>query len=115
MLLRSNNEYKAEHHARYKLIDMSPRLLPVVLEDQLVPGGFVHAAHLVDSSISRGLLPAIATTNLAPSILLKEALLAYSQGIISDPPKFAQKLKRLNSKRQAMRLKTHAHASRHFF
>jgi hypothetical protein len=35
--------------ARYKLIDMSPRLLPVVLEDQLVPGSFARAVHhLVD-------------------------------------------------------------------
>jgi hypothetical protein len=35
--------------ARYKHIDMSPRLLPVVLEEQLVPGSFAHAVHhLVD-------------------------------------------------------------------
>ena len=35
--------------ARYKHIDMSPRLLPVVLEDQLVPGSFANAVHhLVD-------------------------------------------------------------------
>jgi hypothetical protein len=33
--------------ARYKLIDMSPRLLPVVLEDQLVPGSFAHAVHVL--------------------------------------------------------------------
>jgi hypothetical protein len=31
--------------ARYKFVDMSPRLLPVVLEDQLVPGSFAHAVH----------------------------------------------------------------------
>ena len=29
--------------ARYKFVDMSPRFLPVVLEDQLVPGSFAHA------------------------------------------------------------------------
>ena len=35
--------------ARYKFVDMSPRLLPVVLEEQLVPGSFAHAVHhLVD-------------------------------------------------------------------
>ncbi len=36
--------------ARYKFFDTSPRLLPVVLEDQLVPGSFAHAMHhLVDT------------------------------------------------------------------
>ena len=36
--------------ARYKFVDMSPRFLPVVLEDQLVPGSFAHAVHhLVDA------------------------------------------------------------------
>jgi hypothetical protein len=36
--------------ARYKFVDMSPRLLPVVLEDRLVPGSFAHAVHhLVDT------------------------------------------------------------------
>jgi hypothetical protein len=28
--------------ARYKFVDMSLRLLPVVQEDQLVPGSFAH-------------------------------------------------------------------------
>ena len=36
--------------ARYKMVDMSPRLLPVDLEAQLVPGSFAHAVHhLVDA------------------------------------------------------------------
>ena len=36
--------------ARYKFVDMSPRLLPVVLESQLIPGSFAHAVHhLVDA------------------------------------------------------------------
>ena len=35
--------------ARYRRIDLSPRLLPVDLEVQLVPGTFAHAVHhLVD-------------------------------------------------------------------
>lgn len=35
--------------ARYRHVDLSPRLLPVDLEVQLVPGTFAHAAHhLVD-------------------------------------------------------------------
>ncbi len=36
--------------ARFKLVDMSPRFLPVVLEEQLVPGTFEFALHtLIDS------------------------------------------------------------------
>ena len=36
--------------ARYKYVDMSPRLLPVSLDAQLVPGLFAHALyHLVKS------------------------------------------------------------------
>jgi hypothetical protein len=36
--------------ARYKVLDMSPRLLPVNLDAQVVPGSFVHALHhLVDA------------------------------------------------------------------
>jgi hypothetical protein len=36
--------------ARCKFVDMSPRFLPVVLEDQLVPGSFAHAVfYLVDA------------------------------------------------------------------
>ncbi len=35
--------------ARYRDIDMSPRLLPVSLDAQLVPGSFAHALyHLVE-------------------------------------------------------------------
>jgi len=35
--------------ARYKRVDMSPRLLPVYLEAQLVPGTLAHGPHqLID-------------------------------------------------------------------
>jgi len=35
--------------ARYKRVDMSPRLLPVDLEARLEPGTFAHALHhLID-------------------------------------------------------------------
>lgn len=41
--------------ARYKPVDMSPRLLPVDLEAQLVPGTFAHGLHhlveLLDLSV----------------------------------------------------------------
>jgi transposase len=75
--------------ARYKHIDMSPRLLPVDLQAQLVPGSFAHALHhLVDQldlcafdvhyrNDDNG-APAH-----APTMLLKAVLLAYSQGMVS--------------------------------
>ena len=38
--------------ARYKLVDRSPRFLPIVLEAQLIPGSFEHALDvLVDTEI----------------------------------------------------------------
>jgi hypothetical protein len=45
ILLRTGNEYKADHHGPLQVDRVSPRLLPVVLEDQLVPGSFAHAVH----------------------------------------------------------------------
>ncbi len=72
--------------ARYKFVDMSPRLLPVVLEDQLVPGSFAHAVHhLVEALDPSGFdahyrNDANGATAHAPAMLLKAVLLAYSQG-----------------------------------
>ena len=38
--------------ARYRLVDRSPRFLPIVLESQLIPGSFEHALDvLVDTEI----------------------------------------------------------------
>lgn len=38
--------------ARFKLVDRSPRFLPIVLESQLIPGSFEHALDiLVDTEI----------------------------------------------------------------
>ena len=38
--------------ARYKIVDRSPRFLPVVLDEQLIPGSFEHALDvLVDTEI----------------------------------------------------------------
>ena len=76
--------------ARYKVIDMSPRLLPVDLDAQLVPGSFAHALHhLVDqldlsAFDARYRNDATGATAYAPSILLKTVLLAYSQGQVSS-------------------------------
>jgi hypothetical protein len=33
--------------ARFKPVDMSPRFLPVVLEQQIAPGTFEHALHVL--------------------------------------------------------------------
>jgi transposase len=76
--------------ARYRHIDMSPRLLPVDLQAQLVPGSFAHAVHhLVDQMD----LSAFDTHYRndesgapahAPAMLLKAVLLAYSQGMVSS-------------------------------
>ena len=76
--------------ARYKFFDMSPRLLPVVLEDQLVPGSFAHAVHHPVEALDLSGFDAHycndanGATAYAPSMLLKAVLLAYSQGIISS-------------------------------
>ena len=40
---------------RYKHIDLSPRLLPVVLEQQLIPGTFAYAVHIRIDELDLGL------------------------------------------------------------
>jgi transposase len=76
--------------ARYRPVDMSPRFLPVVLEEQLVPGTFAGAVHRLVDVLD---LPAFEAHNRndaagAPAhalgMLLKALLLAYSQGIVSS-------------------------------
>lgn len=77
--------------ARFKPVDMSPRFLPVVLEQQIVPGTFEHALHvLIDTEFD--LCPLHAKFNnddtgapaYDPAVLLKIVLLAYSRGIVSS-------------------------------
>ena len=76
--------------ARYKTIDMSPRLLPVSLDAQLVPGSFAHAMHhLVDGLDLRAFdthfrNDASGAPAHAPRMLLKAVLLGYSQGLVSS-------------------------------
>jgi transposase len=76
--------------ARYKLIDMSPRLLPVVLEVQLVPGSFAHAVHHLVDQLDLSLFDAYyqndkpGSSAQVPSVLPKPILLAYSQSRISS-------------------------------
>ena len=77
--------------ARYKLIDTSPRLLPVVLEHQLVPGTFEHALnHRLDHELdlshfdSRYCNDETGASAYPPAMLLKIVLFAYSRGLVSS-------------------------------
>ena len=76
--------------ARYRHIDLSPRLLPVDLDAQLVPGTFAHAVHHLVDDLDLSAFDAHYRNDLngapahAPSMLLKAVLLAYSQGLVSS-------------------------------
>src|SRR5450759_594850 len=77
--------------ARFKVVDMSPRLLPVILEQQLVPGTFEYALHaLIDSEFDLSALAAKFKNDATgapaydPAVMLKIVLLAYSRGLISS-------------------------------
>lgn len=77
--------------ARFKPVDMSPRFLPVVLEQQIEPGTFEHALHvLIDTEFDLSSLHARFNNDATgapaydPAVLLKIVLLAYSRSIISS-------------------------------
>jgi transposase len=76
--------------ARYRHIDMSPRLLPVDLQAQLVPGSFAHTLHHVVDQLDLSAFDAHYRNDEsgapahAPTMLLKAVLLAYSQGMVSS-------------------------------
>lgn len=77
--------------ARYKHIDTSPRLLPVDLDRQLLPGTFEHALnHLVDRELDLSRFDArykndrTGASAYPPAMLLKVVLFAYSRGIVSS-------------------------------
>ena len=79
--------------ARYKIIDTHPRLLPVDLSKQLLPGTFEHALnHLFDHEIDLSGLDArygndeSGAPAYPPAMLLKVVLFAYSRGIIGSRP-----------------------------
>lgn len=78
--------------ARYKLVDRSPRFLPIVLEAQLMPGSFEHALDLlIDTEIDlsgiakRYVNDETGAPAYEPAVMLKIVLLAYSRGIVSSP------------------------------
>ncbi len=76
--------------ARYRQLDMSPRLLPVSLDAQLVPGSFAHALyHLVETLDLAGFDAHYRNDESgapahAPVMLLRAVLLGYSQGMVSS-------------------------------
>ena len=79
------------HMARYKIIDRSPRFLPVVLDAQLMSGSFEYALdYLIDHQLDLGALDRryrnddTGSTAYDPRVLLKIILLAYSRGMISS-------------------------------
>jgi transposase len=77
--------------ARYKRIDTSPKFLPVVLSEQLLPGTFEHALnHLLEHEVDLSGLDgrfcndATGAPAYPPAVLLKLILFAYSRGIVSS-------------------------------
>ena len=77
--------------ARYKPQDHNSLLLPVVLSEQIVPGSFAFALnYLVDHELDLSALDAqfkndeVGASAYDPRVMLKIALLAYSQGLISS-------------------------------
>ena len=72
--------------ARYKIIDRSPRFLPVVLEAQLMSGSFEYALdYLIDQQLDLSSLDrryrndATGCSAYDPRVMLKIILLAYSR------------------------------------
>ena len=77
--------------ARYKHVDTSPRLLPVDLERQLLPGTFEHALnYLIDHQLDLSGFDRRYKNDLTgasaypPAMLLNVVLFAYSRGIVSS-------------------------------
>ena len=74
---------------------MSPRLLPVVLEEQLVPGTFADAVHRLVDVLDLSAFDAhyrnytIGAPAHSPGMLLKAVLLAYSQQVARIRPQAA--------------------------
>jgi len=77
--------------ARYKIVDRSPRLLPIVLDAQLMAGSFEYALdYLIDHEIDlsgiakRYLNDETGAPAYDPAVMLKIVLLAYSRGVVSS-------------------------------
>ena len=77
--------------ARYKIVDRSPRFLPVVPDAQLMRGSFEYALdYLIDHQLDLSALDRryrnddTGCTAYDPRVLLKMVLLAYSRDMISS-------------------------------
>lgn len=77
--------------ARYKHIDTQPKLLPVDLARQLLPGTFEHALHhLLEHAVdltpfdARFKNDATGAPAYPPALLLKVVLAAYAHGVVSS-------------------------------
>ena len=77
--------------ARYKEIDRSPRFLPVVLSEQILPGTFEFTLdHLVDEELDLSALDARFNNDETgapaydPRVMLKIVLLGYGRGLVSS-------------------------------
>ncbi len=75
----------------YKDFDRQPKFIPVVFEEQILPGSFEFALdHLVDHSLDLSALDAqfkndkTGASAYDPRLMLKVVLLAYSRGLISS-------------------------------
>jgi transposase len=77
--------------ARYKVVDRSPKFLPVVFDAQIQPGSFEYALdYLIDHEIDLSRLDAryindeTGAPAYDPAVMLKVVLLAYSRGMVSS-------------------------------
>ncbi len=77
--------------ARYKIVDRSPRFLPIVLDAQLMVGSFEYALdYLIDNEVDlTGIAKRYCNDETGapaydPAVMLKIVLLAYSRGIVSS-------------------------------
>ncbi len=77
--------------ARYKYIDTQPRLVPIDLARQFLPGTFEHAVnHLLDHAIDLTGFDArfrnddTGAPAYPPALLLKVVLVAYAHGVVSS-------------------------------
>src|SRR6266849_4996443 len=77
--------------ARYKVVDRSPRFLPIVLDAQLVTGSFEYALdYLIDHEIDLSELDRryrnddTGAPPYDPAVMLKIVLLAYSRRVVSS-------------------------------
>jgi transposase len=77
--------------ARYKVVDRSPRFLPVILDAQLMAGSFEYALdYLIDHEIDLSGIDrrynndATGAPAYDPAVMLKIVLLAYSRGMVSS-------------------------------